>query len=116
MWKIWAEHLFSKTQLAEIDRKIKDLNIYSDVGRIGTKISANYGTYTAQEWKNWTNIHSLFVLRGVLPNEHLFVWQKFVLASRLLCQPVITKGDIMEADIHCDTKHTLVLPYEGISF
>ena len=61
-WKIWKEHIFSKQQLVHINMKVKDIYISTDVGRIGSKISSNYGTFTAQEWKNWTNVNSMYVL------------------------------------------------------
>ena len=97
-WKIWREHFLSNKQLSEIDKKVKEMNISTDVGRIGSKISANYGMFTAQEWKNWTTIHSMHVLTGILPEGHLMVWECFVLACRTLCQPVITRHDVMKAD------------------
>ena len=98
-WKIWKENMFNKQQLADIDRKIKEMNVGSDVGRVGSKISANYGTFTAQEWKNWTIVHSMFVLDGILPANHLQLWERFVLACRILCQPVVSMADIKKADV-----------------
>ena len=33
-----------------------------------------------------------------LHKNHLIIWKRFVLASRILCQPVIMKAEIMKAD------------------
>ena len=98
-WKVWMEKVLSKKQLAEINKKISEVNVATDVGRIGSNIVSNYGTYTAQEWKNWTTIHSMHVLRGILPNDQLEVWEMFILASRILCQPVLTHDEVRRADV-----------------
>lgn len=60
-------------------------------------MSANYGMFTAQEWKNWTVIYSIHVLSGILPSNHLKVWIHFVEACKILCQPVIKK-EVLQAD------------------
>ena len=98
-WKLWMENVFSKQDLVKINKKIEQMNIASDVGRIGSNISSNYGNFTAQEWKNWTTIQSLYVLSGILPQSHLQLWERFVLACRLLCHPIITSTDIKKADV-----------------
>ena len=42
--------------------------------------------------------NGMYALYGILPDSHLRVWERFVIACRLLCQPVITKQEIMKAD------------------
>jgi len=98
VFKLWAENVFSKVQLKELSKKIGDLNTATFIGRIPRKIGTNYGNYTAEEWKNWTLTFSMYALYGILPDSHLRVWERFVIACRLLCQPVITKQEIMKAD------------------
>ena len=39
-----------------------------------------------------------YALYGILPDSHLRVWEIFVIACRLLCQPVLTKQEFMKAD------------------
>ena len=90
-WKIWKETVFSKKQMVDIDKKVKDMNTSNDIGTVGSKISSNYGAFTAQEWKNWTNIHSMHALVGILPENHSLVWETFVLASRILCHLSLRK-------------------------
>ena len=70
----------------------------TSIGRIPRKIGTNYGSYTAEEWKNWTLTFSIYALQGVLPDNHLGIWERFVNACRILCQPVISKEEIMKAD------------------
>ena len=62
-------------------------------------MSANYGCYTASQWKNWTLVYSLFVLNGLLPEEHMRCWQAFVLACKFLTRPVITALELQKADL-----------------
>jgi len=62
-------------------------------------MSANYGCYTASQWKNWTLVYSLFVLNGLLPEEHMQCWQAFVLACKFLTRPVITTLELQKADL-----------------
>lgn len=98
VFKLWAENIFSEQQLKELSEKINELNTAASIGRISLKIGTNYGNYTAEEWKNWTLTFSMYALYGILPDNHLRVWERFVLAFRILCQPVISKEDILKAD------------------
>ncbi|XP_022784123.1 uncharacterized protein LOC111324758 [Stylophora pistillata] len=68
------------------------------LGDCHTKL-ANYGCYTASQWKNWTLVYSLFVLDGLLPKEHMRCWQAFVLACKFLTRPVITALELQKADL-----------------
>lgn len=47
---------------------------------------------TADQWKNWTCIYSLYLLHDLLPR-----WL-FVQACILFCQPLTTNADIDKAD------------------
>ncbi|CAB3990576.1 Hypothetical predicted protein [Paramuricea clavata] len=38
-----------------------------------------WGIYTAEQWKNWTLVYSLYALKDILGDEHLNCWQAFVL-------------------------------------
>ena len=98
VFKLWADNLFSKEQMKELSQKIEEINISSSIGRIPRKIGTNYGSYRGEEWKNWTLIFSTYALHGILPDNHLRIWERFVIACRILCQPVISKEEIMKAD------------------
>ena len=41
---------------------------------------------------------SMYALHGILPDNHLRIWERFVMACRILCQPVISKQEISKAD------------------
>ena len=90
--------LFPTGQLKEIEERIKSIEVPSDIGRLPMRISSNSGSYTAEQWKNWTLIYSIYYLKGILPDEHLKCWQTFVLACKYLCQSVISGTDLDIAD------------------
>ncbi|CAB3993477.1 Hypothetical predicted protein [Paramuricea clavata] len=74
------------------------LKVPVEIGRLPKQISSNYGSYTAEQWKNWRLIYSLHALKGVLNDQQLQCWQTFVLACKYLCKPVLSKTDILKAD------------------
>ena len=52
-------------------------------------------TYTAEEWKNWTLIVSLYAMKDVIPEQDFRCWQTFVLACRTICKPfVLSEGSL----------------------
>ena len=100
MFKLWmAEGLLEKGDIKKVEERIREFDIGTGLGRLPHKISANYGCYTASQWKNWTLIYSLYVLDGLLPKEHLQCWQAFVLACKFLSRPVITLVELQKADL-----------------
>lgn len=95
----WVENeLLTKADLELIGGRISELNVPADIGRLPTNIATNYSQFTADEWKNWVLLYSLFSLQGLLPERHLQMWQKFVLACRELCQPTMRKIRLVIAD------------------
>ena len=68
-------------------------------GRLPHRIASNYGGYTALQWKNWTLIYSLFSLKKLLSEGHLRCWQTFVVAYQYMCSPIMSKTDIVKADL-----------------
>ena len=81
MFKLWIEqNLLSKKDIQTMEKRIKEFDVGTGLGRLPHKMSANYGCYTASQWKNWTLVYSLFVLNGLLPEDHMRCWQAFVLA------------------------------------
>ena len=59
-----------------------------DIGRIPLKIESSKSGLTADQWKNWTCIYSLYVLHDILPQEHLNCWWLFVQACIIICHPI----------------------------
>lgn len=62
VYKLWlAEGLLEKGDIKKLEERIREFDVGTGLGRLTHKISANYGCYTASQWKNWTLIYSLFV-------------------------------------------------------
>ena len=83
--------------LQEIDRRMATMQIPSDLGRIPHKISENWQSFKADEWKHWTLIYSGYCLREILSTEEANVWSMFVSACRLLCKQCITHQENEQA-------------------
>ena len=62
---MWSSRLSSKG-LETIEYQDKTMEISSDLGRLPANISTNHGSYTAEQWKNWTLLYSLVCLKGIL--------------------------------------------------
>lgn len=91
-------NVLSKGQLKELSKKIEELNTVTSIERIPRRKETNYGNYTAEEWRNWTLTFSMYALYKIIPDNHLRVCKRSVLACRILCQSVITKQEIKKAD------------------
>ena len=100
VFKLWIKtNLMTKRNLKVLEEKIHSMDVGTGIGRLPHRIASNYGGYTASQWKNWTLIYSMFCLEGLLPASHLRCWQTFVLACQYLSSPVISKIDIVKADM-----------------
>ena len=73
--------------------------MYQLIRHLPKKISSNYGSYTAEQWKNWTLIYSIYALDTVIGAEHLRCWQSFVLACKYLCRSTLSRLDLQRADL-----------------
>ena len=67
-----------------VQTRVDSMRIPSDIGRIPRKIASSFGGFTAEQWKNWVIVYSMFALRGILPQEHYSCWQAFVLSCYFL--------------------------------
>lgn len=92
---MWVkEGLITKGDLNIIQSRVDSMTIPCYVGRIPNKIESSFSGFTADQFKNWTNLFSLIVLRDILPSQDLHYWRYFVLASRILCQMSISESEI----------------------
>ena len=67
---IWKDReILSKEDFEIIQTKVEELNVPMDVGRIPYKIDSGMSGLTADQWKNWTCIYSVYA--HILPTEHL---------------------------------------------
>ena len=99
MLNLWKElNILDTKHFQLIQTKIQTLNVPQDIGRIPYKIESGMAGMTADQWKNWTCVYSLYVLEGVIPQRDLHCWWLFVQACLLLCQQRITPEDIKRGD------------------
>ena len=99
MVEVWTEKkLISEKQLIDIQKRIDSVEVASDVGRIPSKIASSFHGFTADQWKNWTNLFSVYALKDILPQDHMECWRQYVLASRILTSRILTLCEIQEAD------------------
>ncbi|XP_071143344.1 uncharacterized protein [Mytilus edulis] len=95
--KIWLElKILLPEELKTVQERVDSVNAASNIGAIPRKISSSFGGFTAEQWKNWTNVFSIFSLKDVLPNADLDIWRKFVLASHTIASKYVTEADIRQ--------------------
>ena len=100
MKNIWLDTdtpLLEKKDLLQIQNKLDKVQIPSSVGRMPKKIQNSYGGFTADQWKSFTILFSIYALWNILPQTHLEVWRDFVMACSHLCAPVISETRAMLA-------------------
>ena len=100
VFKLWDKQgIIGKKEMKLLESRIEAMDVPTDIGRLPKKISSNYGSYTAEQWKNWTLIYSMFALKGVTADKHLQCWQTFMLTCKYLCKTTITSVDLQRADL-----------------
>lgn len=92
---IWVNEQHPHIKLSElntIQNLVDSFNTPSCIGRIPHKISSNFSSFTADQWKNWVLYFSIPSLRasGCLTENEIECWRLFVLACSTLCTPAIT--------------------------
>ena len=98
VWLNEKSDFISDEDFQRIQQLVDSMTVPQDIGRIPGKISCSFSGFTADQWKNWTTVYSLFALKGVLPDQHLECWRFFVLACKSLGKRVLTVGDIELGD------------------
>ena len=94
--KQWKESaIISSRDYETLQDKVDSVIVHSKIGRIPRKISSCFMFfYTADEWKNWTVIHSVYALHGILPSNHYYCWCLFVKACRILLHARLTETEV----------------------
>ena len=103
MHNIWLDEdkpLISKKDLAKIQSKVDKIKVPSSIGRMPRKVENCYGGFTADQWKSWTVLFSIYALWDVLPLSHLELWRHFVMACSLLSSPIVSEGRAELAHLH----------------
>ena len=60
-------------------------------------MSAEFPTFTADQWKNWTIVYSLVALKDILPPDHYDCWSYFVQACQYLSSRAIHPAVLNQA-------------------
>ena len=98
VWLNEKNDFISDEDFQRIQELVDSMAVPQDIGRIPGKISCSFSGFTADQWKNWTTVYSVFALKGVLPDNHLECWRHFVLACKYLGKRVLTDSDIEIGD------------------
>ena len=99
MMLIWTSTgIINKSDFGSIQEKVDSFITPPEIGRIPLKISSSFAGFTAEQWRNWTLIYSLYSLKGILPPRHYSCWFLFVKATSLLCRRVISIEQLKKGD------------------
>ena len=92
IWMDADKPLLDKNNLLKIQGKVDKIPVPADVGRTPKKIQNSYGGFTADQWKSFTILFSVYALHGILPATDLEIWRDFVMACTFFCSTVITEA------------------------
>ena len=96
--KTWKEKAILNPKKFEVSQSKVDLmNPPPNISRIPRKIESGFACFTADEWKHWILIYSLFALYDVLPNRDYKCWHLFVETCQFICRTTITKAEVLSA-------------------
>ena len=105
MIKIWKELKFIDRNAQEkMQEKANQFVVPSSIGKLPKKIVTGFDGFTADEYKNWVILFSLYCIHGCIPAKHDACFQKFVLACQYFCKQMISKRDVMIA-------HNLIIDF-----
>ncbi|XP_016126124.1 uncharacterized protein [Sinocyclocheilus grahami] len=91
VFRLWTElGILTAKKLEELQTRVENIKVPHDVGRIPLRIPSGFTGFTADQWKNWTTIYSLFCLKGLINSRHYDMWFDFVQACIILCSRVIS--------------------------
>ena len=97
VWLNSDKPLLEEKDLLQLQEKLDKVKVSASVGRLPKKIRNSYGGFTADQWKSFTVLFSIYALWTILPRNDLELWRNFVLACSYLCSSVITEAKAMLA-------------------
>ena len=103
MRNIWLDSdkpLLEKNHLIQMQEKLDRVKVPATIGRMPKKIRNSYGGFTADQWKSFTVLFSVYALWNILPKHDLELWRDFVLACTYLCSTALTEAKAMLAHSH----------------
>ncbi len=86
-------------RLVKLTENLKNIHVPTNSRWIPSDIGSKYTFYNSYQWKEWCLTYSMIAFKGVIPPDHLKVWQTFVTACRLICRPVLTMADANQANV-----------------
>jgi len=99
MMKMWKKQgILTEQDFESLQEKVNRMEVPVSIGRIPLKIESQFSSFTADQWRNWTCVYSLYCLHNVLPTDHYSCWSLFVEACCSLLKPSITLQDLERAD------------------
>ena len=100
VFSVWVEmKTLSKQNLEEIEQRIKLFKIPNGVGRLPSHMSSGYGSFTANQWKNWICVYSSVILKDMLPTDDFRCWQLFVRSCVIISSYYTQESSISTADL-----------------
>ena len=95
MFTVWIKNeIIKNNELLAVNDLMSNFTCPAGVGQIPSKISSNYGNFTAAQWKTRITVYSPVVLKSVLPHDLNCHWLIFVRACFLIGQRVLKQNDI----------------------
>ena len=96
---VWKDlGVITDAMLADIQNKVNSFVTPGDVGRIPSKIASGFSGFTAEQYKNWILIYSLFCLKGHIQHQHFQCWHLFVKACNIFCKRSVKIEEVALAD------------------
>jgi len=100
MKKLWLKNnIITGQDMNVIQARVDSFVPPTGIGRIPRKIATSFGGFTAEQWKNWVILYSMFALKDLLPHNHYLCWHSFVLACFYLSKKAISDVEIKKADL-----------------
>uniref|UniRef100_A0A1X7UPR0 Uncharacterized protein n=1 Tax=Amphimedon queenslandica TaxID=400682 RepID=A0A1X7UPR0_AMPQE len=99
--EVWKQKgMISSQVLVHSQKKVNSFSCPSDVGRIPSEIQSPFSGFTADQWRSWTVLFSLFSLKGIIPASDYNCLLLFVKACDLLCRRSLTALEVNNADAY----------------
>ena len=80
--KTWKEKgILQANHFIQVQQKMDSIIPPVKIGRIPRKLESNFSSFTADEWKNWILIYSVYSLYGLVDEPHYSCWCMLVRVS-----------------------------------
>lgn len=96
---VWRNRgIINEQSMTEISERIVKFSVPPNVKFSRLHSPFEVTSLTAEQWMVWVNYYSLYCVYELIPMDQYECWRDFVLASRLLSKPSITKEMVILAD------------------